>query len=136
MDSMRKAAKSWVAKLFIGALAVSFGVWGIADVFKFSSATDLATVGSEEITADAYSRALQQRLQDIGRQTGKGVTPEDARAYGIDKGVLNYLIQGAALDSEVKTLKLGVSNTFMAQDLMKNPTFQDSAGKFNPDRFK
>ena len=33
MDSMRKAAKSWVAKLLIGLLAVSFGVWGIADVF-------------------------------------------------------------------------------------------------------
>ena len=36
MDSMRKAAKSWVAKLLIGLLAVSFGVWGIADVFRYS----------------------------------------------------------------------------------------------------
>jgi peptidyl-prolyl cis-trans isomerase D len=136
MDSMRKAAKSWVAKLLIGMLAVSFGVWGIADVFKFGSATDLAKVGGEEITADAYGRAFQSRLQELARQSGKGITPEEARAYGIDKGVLNFLIQSAALDNEVKTLKLGVSDSFLAQDLMKNATFQDAAGKFNPDRFK
>ena len=136
MDSMRKAAKSWVAKLLIGMLAVSFGVWGIADVFKFGSSTDLAKVGGEEITADAYGRAFQNRLRDLSQQAGKGITPEEARAYGIDKGVLNFLIQGAALDNEAKALKLGVSDTFLAQDLMKNTTFQDASGKFSPDRFK
>lgn len=136
MDSMRKAAKSWVAKLLIGLLAVSFGVWGIADVFKFASVNDLATVGSEQITAEAYSKAFQNRLQEISRQTGQGITPEEARVYGIDKGVLEYLVQGAALDGEAKKLKLGVSNTFLAQDLMTNPTFTDSAGKFDSGRFK
>lgn len=136
MDTMRKAAKSWVAKLLIGMLAVSFGVWGIADVFKFGSATDLAKVGGEEITADSYGRAFQNRLRELSQQTGKGITPEEARAYGIDKGVLNFLIQGAALDNEAKSLKLGVSDTFLAQDLMKNATFQDASGKFSADRFK
>ena len=136
MDSMRKAAKSWVAKLLIGMLAVSFGVWGIADVFKFGSATELAKVGGEEITADAYGRAFQNRLRELSQQSGKGITPEEARAYGIDKGVLNFLIQGAALDNEARTLKLGISDTFLAQDLMKNATFQDASGKFSPDRFK
>ncbi len=136
MDSMRKAAKSWVAKLLIGLLAVSFGVWGIADVFKFATVNDLATVGSEEITAEAYSKAFQNRLQEISRQTGQGITPEEARVYGIDKGVLEYLVQGAALDGEAKKLKLGVSNTFLAQDLMTNPTFTDATGKFDGERFK
>ena len=136
MDTMRKAAKSWVAKLLIGALAVSFGVWGIADVFRFGSATDLAKVGGEEITADAYGRAFQNRLRELSQQSGKGITPEEARAYGIDRGVLTFLIQGAALDNEAKALKLGVSDTFLAQDLMKNATFQDASGKFSPDRFK
>ena len=136
MESMRNAAKSWVAKLLIGLLAVSFGVWGIADVFKFASVNDLAMVGSEEITAEAYSKAFQNRLQEISRETGKGITPEEARVFGVDKGVLEYLVQGAALDGEAKKLKLGVSNTFLAQDLMTNPTFTDSAGKFDGERFK
>ena len=136
MDSMRKAAKSWVAKLLIGMLAVSFGVWGIADVFKFGTATDLATVGSQEITAAQYGKAFQNRLREISNQTGKGITPEEARTYGIDKGVLGWLIQGAALDDEARKLKLGVSNEFLAKKVMTNPAFLDSAGKFNADRFK
>lgn len=136
MDSMRKAAKSWVAKLLIGLLAVSFGVWGIADVFKFASVNDLATVGSQEVTAEAYSRAFQNRLQELSQQTGRGITPEEARVFGVDKGVLDFLIQGAALDNEADQLKLGVSNTFIAHQLMSNPNLIDSTGKFDADRFK
>lgn len=136
MDTMRRAAKSWVAKLLIGMLAVSFGVWGIADVFKFGTATDLATVGSQEISADQYGKAFQQRLQEIARQTGNAITPEQARAFGIDKGVLTFLIQGAALDNETKRLKLGVSDTFLAREVMNNPAFQDAGGKFSATRFK
>ncbi|WP_161957241.1 peptidylprolyl isomerase [Aestuariivirga litoralis] len=133
---MRKAAKSWVAKLLIGMLAVSFGVWGIADVFKFGTSTDLVTVGSQDITADAYSRAFQNRLQEIGRQTGQGVTPEQARTFGIDKAVLGWMIQRAALDDEASKLKLGVSDAYLAKSVMANNAFHDASGKFSADRFK
>ena len=61
MDSMRGAAKSWVAKLLIGMLAVSFGVWGIADVFRAHSTGALATVGSQEISGEQFNRAFQQK---------------------------------------------------------------------------
>lgn len=136
MDSMRKAAKSWVAKLLIGLLAVSFGVWGIADVFRFGSSSDLAKVGDVEVTAAQFTQAFQSRLQDLARQTGQGITPEQARAFGIDKGVLAYLLQSAALDNEAKKLKLGVSDKYLAQDVMGKPAFQDAAGKFDSERFK
>ncbi len=136
MDSMRTAAKSWVAKLLIGLLAVSFGVWGIADVFRFGGANDLATVGDTEVTAEQFNQAFQNRLQEIARQTGQGVTPEQARAFGLDRSVLNFLIQSAALDNEAGHLKLGVSDSFLAKDVVNNAAFQDSTGKFSPDRFK
>src|SRR3954451_16885084 len=71
MDTMRNAAKSWVAKLLIGMLAVSFGVWGIADVFRGATTSSLATVGKQEITGDQYTRAFQQYLQNLARQTGQ-----------------------------------------------------------------
>ena len=57
MDSLRNAAKSWVAKLLIGLLAVSFGVWGIADVFRGYSRGSLASVGgAPNRTARARTR--------------------------------------------------------------------------------
>lgn len=136
MDSMRNAAKSWVAKLLIGLLAVSFGVWGIADVFRAGSNTALATVGGQEITGDQFNNAFRQYLQTISQQSGQALTPEQARELGIDKAILDNLLQSAALDNEAHNLKLGVSDAFMAKDVMTNSAFQDSTGKFSADRFK
>ncbi len=34
LDSLRSAAQSWVAKLLLGLLVLSFAIWGISDVFR------------------------------------------------------------------------------------------------------
>lgn len=136
MESMRKHAKGWVAKVFIGLLAMSFGVWGIADVFTGSSTGALATVGKQEVSPEQFSRAFQTYLQNYSRQTGKGLTPEEARTLGIDQAILGNLLQTAALDNEASHLKLGVSDTFLAHEVMRDPNLQDSTGKFDAGRFK
>ena len=136
METMRNAAKGWVAKILIGLLAVSFGVWGIADVFRGSSGGALATVGEQEISPEQFNRAFQEYLQNYARQTGRGITPEEARTLGIDKAILDNLLQTAALDHKAGKLNLGVSNTFLAHEVMLNPAFQNASGKFDADRFK
>jgi peptidyl-prolyl cis-trans isomerase D len=135
MDSMRNAAKSWVAKLLIGLLAVSFGIWGIADVFRGFHSGALATVGNVEVSAQEYDRAFNQYLQNFQRQTGQPLSPEDARKLGFDRLVLNNLIQSAAIDNEAQSLKLAVSDLYLAKEATENPAFQDSAGKFDKDAF-
>lgn len=136
MDSMRNAAKSWVAKLLIGLLAVSFGVWGIADVFRGYNSGALASVGKSEVTGEEFSRAFSQYLQNYSRQTGQGLSPEDARKLGIDRAVLNQLIQQAAIDNQARLLKLAVSDEYLAREVMDNPAFKDSAGKFDKEQFQ
>ena len=50
LRGMRKASSNWLGKavmaVVMGVLIVSFGVWGIADVFRGFHAGALATVGS------------------------------------------------------------------------------------------
>lgn len=136
MESLRNAAKGWMAKVLIGLLAVSFAVWGIADVFRGSTQNAIAKVGEQEIPAARFDRAFQDYLQNLSRQTGQGMTPEQARALGLDKAVLDSLIQQAALDDQARQLRLGVSYTYLAQDLMKDPAFRNSQGAFDAERFK
>jgi len=136
MDSMRNAAKSWVAKLLIGLLAVSFGVWGIADVFRGYTRGALATVGAVEITGESFGRAFNQYLQNLSRQTGQTLSPDDARKLGIDRAVFNNLIQSAAIDSQAQSLKLAVSDAQLAKETTENRAFQDSAGKFDKSLFQ
>lgn len=136
MESMRNAAKGWAAKILIGLLAISFGVWGIADVFTGSRTGALATVGEQEIAPEQFNNAFRDYLQNYARQTGRGITPEEARALGIDRAILDNLLQQAALDHQAKRLNLGVSDTYLAHEVMLNPGFQDAAGKFDAQRFK
>ncbi len=34
LDAMRRGAGTWVVKIFLGVLVLSFAVWGIGDIFR------------------------------------------------------------------------------------------------------
>ncbi|MGH6906831.1 MAG: SurA N-terminal domain-containing protein [Aestuariivirga sp.] len=135
LDSLRNAAKSWVAKTLIFMLAGSFGIWGIADVFRGYRAGALATVGSEEISVEQYNQAFRNTLQRLGGQ-GQTLSQEDARELGIDRQVLYNLIQSAAVTNQGRTLKLAVGDDLIVKETQLNPAFQDASGEFDRDRFR
>jgi peptidyl-prolyl cis-trans isomerase D len=136
LDVFRRASKGWTAKILMGLLVLSFGVWGIADVFRGFSAGALATVGGRKISVDEAQRLYQQRLRTYSEQMGRAITPEDARKLGIDRLVLAELLRDAALDSEAESLKLAISDAQIAEDIKRNPAFQNAEGKFDPDIFR
>jgi peptidyl-prolyl cis-trans isomerase D len=135
LDRMRGAAKSWVAKVLMGLLVLSFGVWGIADVFRFHSDTALATVGNQDISSQAFTESYRRWLQGYQQQTGQVITPEQARLLGLDRAYLNEMIRNASLDAEASKMKLAVSDSQLADIIRANKAFQDSQGKFDPRRF-
>lgn len=135
LDSLRNAAKSWVAKALIFILAASFGVWGIADVFTGYRAGALATVGNEEVTVEQFNQAFNNALQRMS-QSGQTLSPEEARLLGIDRQVLHNLIQQAAITNQAKSLQLAVGDELIAKETQENPAFQDASGKFNPEAFR
>ena len=135
MESLRNAAKSWVAKALIFMLAASFGVWGIADVFTGYRAGALATVGREEVSAEEFNQAFNRALQQLAQQSGQAFTPEDARKLGIDRNILNNLIQSAAIDDLGKRMKLAVGDAQIVKETQANPSFHDASGKFSQTEF-
>ncbi|MGE3876384.1 MAG: SurA N-terminal domain-containing protein [Parvibaculaceae bacterium] len=136
LDKMRGAAKSWVAKVLMGLLVVSFGIWGIADVFRFSSVSALATVGDQDISVQAFTDNYRIFLQNYQRQTGQTITQEQARLLGLDRAYLNDMIRNAALDAEAHKMKLAISDQQIADGIRTNRIFQDSQGNFDPVRFR
>ncbi len=135
LDKMRNAAKSWVAKVLMGLLVLSFGVWGIADIFRFTSVSALATVGDQDISAQQFTDSYRRWLRGYEEQTGKSITPEQARLLGLDRAYLNDTIRNAAIDAEANKMKLAVSDNQLADIIRADPTFQDSQGHFDQSRF-
>lgn len=135
MDSMRNAARTWVAKLLIGLLAVSFAVWGISDVFRGFGSGALAKVGGVEVTAADFQRSYDQYLRTLAQQTGQQFSPEDARRLGIDRAILENLVQSAALDDAGRRMKLGIPDAFLVEEVAANPAFQNASGQFDKNLF-
>jgi peptidyl-prolyl cis-trans isomerase D len=136
MEALRSSAGSWIAKIFIALLALSFGIWGIADVFRGSTTDVLATVGSEKVTGEEYRRAFDRELRAFGERQGVQITPEQARAIGLDRQVLAQLLQEASLDAQAVILGLAISDGMIAERIAANKAFQGADGQFDPNRFR
>ena len=73
LTQMRRGAGTWVAKIFIALLVVSFGIWGIADIFRGFGVNQLAKVGDTEITAVEFQRDYERAIQRLSQQMGRPI---------------------------------------------------------------
>jgi peptidyl-prolyl cis-trans isomerase D len=137
---MRKASSNWLGKTIMatvmGVLIISFGVWGIADIFRGFGQSTLATIGSTEISINEFRQLYTDKLQQIGRQFGRPLTMDQARAFGIDRQVLQQTIAEAALDEDARRLGLAQSNDETMRTILSDPNFKNLDGKFDPARFQ
>jgi peptidyl-prolyl cis-trans isomerase D len=137
---MRKASSNWLGKtimaVVMGVLIVSFGIWGIADIFKGFGQSTVATIGHTEISINEFRQLYTDKLQQIGRQFGRPLTADQARAFGIDRQVLQQTIAEAALDEEARRLGLGQSDAETMRVIFNDPNFKGVSGNFDPQRFQ
>src|SRR4051812_15022486 len=140
LRGMRKASSNWLGKIVMavvmGVLIVSFGVWGIADIFKGFGQSSLAKVGGTEISTEQFRQIYTDKLQQLGRQFGRPLTMEQARAFGLDRQVLQQTIAEAALDEEARRMGLGQSDAETMRMIYADPNFKGLSGNFEPARFQ
>lgn len=137
---MRKASSNWLGKtvmaVVMGVLIVSFGIWGIADIFKGFGQSTLAKIGGTEISAEQFRQIYTDRLQQIGRQVNRPLTPEQARAFGIDRQVLQQTLAEATLDEEARRIGLNQSDAEVLRTIYNDPNFKGLNNQFDPQRFQ
>ena len=137
---MRKASSNWLGKIVMGTvmgvLIISFGVWGIADIFKGFGQSTLAKIGRTEISTEQFRQLYTEKLQQIGRQFGRPLTMDQARAFGLDRQVLQQVIAEAALDDNARQLGLGQSDAQTMRMIYSDPNFKGVSGNFDPARFQ
>ncbi|BAR62649.1 peptidyl-prolyl cis-trans isomerse [Bradyrhizobium diazoefficiens] len=137
---MRKASSNWLGKtimaVVMGVLIISFGIWGIADIFRGFGQSTVAKIGRTEISLNEFRQIYTDRLQQISRQFGRPLTPDQARAFGLDRQVLQQTIAEAALDEEARRLGLGQSDDQIRQVIMNDPNFKGVGGSFDANRFQ
>jgi peptidyl-prolyl cis-trans isomerase D len=139
LQGINQIGKSWVGRVIVavlfGLLIVSFAIWGIGDVFRGNVRTQVATVGGRDISGETYRNAYQQEYQALIRRAGRSVTPEQARALGLEDRVLARLISEAAFDHEARRYGLNVSDEMVILATQEDPAFRGPTGGFDRSRF-
>ena len=118
----------------LGFLVISFGIWGIGDIFRGFGRSWLAKVGGTEIGAEQFRQTYNERLQELGRRLGRPITPEQAQALGLPRQMLSQMLADAALDERVRQLGLNLSDSEIARQITLDPNFKGATGQF--DRFR
>ncbi|WP_244548259.1 peptidylprolyl isomerase [Bosea vaviloviae] len=139
MQGIRKAGQSFLGKLIIsitfGFLILSFAIWGIGDIFRGYGRNEVARVGKVEIGLEQMRTTYQNEIQTLTRQQRRQITPDMARAIGLDRQVLSRLVTEAVLDQTAQGMRLAVSDETIRNLIFDDPTFRDASGAFSPARF-
>ncbi|HKS85698.1 MAG TPA: SurA N-terminal domain-containing protein [Pseudolabrys sp.] len=140
LRGLHKASSTWLGKglmaAVMGFLVISFAIWGIGDIFRGFGLNSVATVGDTEISIEQFRQFYNERLQQLGRQVGRPITPDEARARGIDRQLLGQLIAEITMDEQARKLRLGLSNAEIAKRITADPSFRGLNGQFDRDRFE
>ncbi|MEM8703625.1 MAG: SurA N-terminal domain-containing protein, partial [Pseudomonadota bacterium] len=96
LDSLRKGAGTWIAKLFIALLIFSFAIWGVTDFLQGFGQNTAAKVGETEVSIFEFDRTYRQDLNRLAQQFGRPLTAEEGAALGVPQQALGRLIAEAA----------------------------------------
>jgi len=141
LRNIHKASSTWLGKIIMavimGFLVISFAVWGIADIFRGGfGQNEVASVGSTDISIDQFRQFYNDRLQQLSRQAGRPITPDQARALGLDRQLLGQMVAQVTLDEQARRLNLGLSNEQIAKQITEDPNFKGPSGQFDRNRFE
>ena len=140
LRGLRNASSNWLGKSImitvVGFLALSFAIWGIGDIFRGFGRSTVAKIGGTEITIENFRTLYNDRLQQYSRQFGRPITPDQARAMGLDRIVIGQLIAEIVLDERARSLGLALSDAEVSKQIMTDPAFLGPNGQFDRFRFE
>jgi len=128
LNAIRTASSKWLGRLVLtvimGVLIVSFAIWGIGDIFRGGVNRTVASVGSEKISADDFRNAFNLELRRLQQRTRRPVTTEQARAFGLDKNLLNQMIDESALRQKAESLGLAADQATVLKSITEAAEFK------------
>jgi peptidyl-prolyl cis-trans isomerase D len=134
LDVLRRNAGSWVIKVILGFIAVTFVWWGVG-TYSESGRDIAATVGGKTISVGELSEAAAGLEKTYREVYGSSYTPEIGKSLNFRKQALETLIQRTILLAEAKKMVLTATDTELQGEIAANPAFQAN-GQFNEERYR
>jgi len=135
LESMRNQAQSWIAKLILGGIALSFALWGIGDYFMGSQVETVAEVDGKPIVDSQFYQAYERQLNSYRAMLGKQFSKELVEQLGLKEETIQTLINRKLMLDEAYRMGLTAPEAALVASLQSNPAFQSASG-FDANRYK
>ena len=140
LRGLRNASSSWLGKAImatvVGVLVLAFGIWGIGDIFRGFGRSTFAKIGGTEISIEQFRQSYNDRLQQVGRELRRPLTPTQAHDLGIEAQLVNQLVAETAIDEKARQMGLRLSDEEVGRLIMNDPGFRGPSGQFDRQRFE
>ena len=140
LRGIHKASSTWLGKAVLAVimsfLIISFAVWGIGDIFRGFGQNSVAQIGGTEISVEQFRQYYTEKLQQLSQRLRRPISPDQARALGLDRQLLGQLVAETTLDEQAKQLRLGLADKEIAERITNDPNFRGPNGKFDRARFE
>src|SRR5262245_47927526 len=126
LDFMRRQRSSlkwvWVILIFIFSVSLILLYIPAGDLPNVSVSNDVASVGSESISAREFQTAYRTY---VDRMRGQ-ITPEMMRAFHFERQILDNLVTQHVVLEEARRLGLDVTPAEVESKILENPAFRDN----------
>ncbi|HKJ83962.1 MAG TPA: SurA N-terminal domain-containing protein [Mariprofundaceae bacterium] len=132
---MRNHAQSWIAKIILGGIALSFGLWGVGSYFSGSRVQNVAEVDGNAIPDSTFYRAYERQLNSYRALLGKKFSKKAMERMGVKQDTLQTLINRRLMLDEANRMGLVAPAGVLLARVRSNPAFR-SADQFDPERYR
>lgn len=127
----KRSAGEYAMWVLMGLLIIGLGVGFGFDNGLAGGASRVARVGDKDVTINTYARRLQNELRRISQQSGQAITFAEAQAGGLDRSVLEQLMNERALDNEASEMGISIGDENLRDQILQIRSFQGVDGQFD-----
>ncbi|MBU2754257.1 peptidylprolyl isomerase [Acidithiobacillus sp. CV18-2] len=136
LDVFRSLAQSWVAKIGMLVIGLSFILWGVSGyLFNQGDATEVvAKVDGEKISSSLFQHRLQQAKEQYAHVFGSDTASKVTKTPAFAQQVLDSMIDDLLLAHQASKLHLQVPDSALSAKIVAMPVFAEN-GKFSRTRY-
>ena len=132
LQSLREHASSWIFKVMLGLLILSFGAWGIGDIFLGERDPVVSKVGGVTITASQLNNAFQDEIRRTQSMVSQPLDAEQAKQLGLLDSALQQMQDRILFTLGSRDLGILISDDVLRQEIAREQAFHNAQGQFDP----
>ncbi|MDQ6983485.1 MAG: SurA N-terminal domain-containing protein, partial [Ghiorsea sp.] len=133
---MRNHTRGWIAKVILGAIILSFALWGVGDYFTGNQVETIAEVDGEAILDVDFVTTYQRQLQAYANMFGDQFTKEMAEQLGVKNETIQTMINRKLMLMESQGMGLVTPDEAVLATVQGTPQFREEGKGFSPTRYQ